>query len=93
MTTSKKAAKGTKKSAKSQSKKSASSKVGAASQELGLKIATQGPSPELFATLSREVLQHPSLQPFPAKTRSRLGSDLASSCFELVHLEPTWIRR
>jgi len=72
MTASKKTAKGTKKSAKSQSKKGGSRKVGAASQELALKIAPQGPSPELFATLSRELLQHPSLQPFTAKTRSRL---------------------
>src|ERR1700704_6423565 len=83
MTTSKKKTTGAKKGAKSGGKKAvkkgAAKKVAASSQELAVKIAVQGPSPELFAALSRELLQHSSLQPFTAKTRNRL---LALELFE-----------
>src|SRR5215203_4220725 len=86
MTTSKKKTKATEKggklSAKGGVKKSASKKVSAGGQELSLKITPQGPSPELFATVSRELLQHASLRSLTAKTRSRLLA------LELVEEEP-----
>jgi len=74
MTTSKKktSKKGRKVSAKKSVTKRSSQSVNATSQELSLKITPQGPSPELFATISRELLEHASLRSFTAKTRSRL---------------------
>lgn len=86
MTTSKKKTKATKKgrkvSAKRNVKTSASRKVSAVRQELSLKITPRGPNPELFATVSRELLQHASLRSLTAKTRSRLLA------LELVEQEP-----
>jgi hypothetical protein len=86
MTTSKKKIKATKKigklSAERSVKKSASKKVSTVGQELSLKITPQGPSPELLATVSRELLQHASLRSLTAKTRSRLLA------LELVEQEP-----
>jgi hypothetical protein len=82
MTTSKKKTKAAKKGRKDSTKKSASKKVGAVARELSLKITPQGPSPELFNTVSRELLQHTSLQPFIAKTRNQLLA------LELVEEEP-----
>lgn len=72
MTTGKKKTKAAKKGRKDSIKKSASKKVGAVAHELSLKITPQGSSPDLFNTVSRELLQHTFLQPFIAKTRSRL---------------------
>src|SRR5436190_1742078 len=84
MTTRKKTTpkKGRKASAKKSLKKKSFQRVSAASQELSLKITPQGPSPELFATVSRELIEHPSLRSFTAKTRSRLLA------LELIEEEP-----
>jgi hypothetical protein len=60
MTTSRKKTKAVKKGRKDSTKKSASKKVRAVARELSLKITPQGPSPELFNTVSRELLQHTS---------------------------------
>src|SRR5947209_20518378 len=54
----------------------------AAAQELSLKITPQGPTPETFAALARELPQHPALRDLLSKTRSRVLS------VELVEPQP-----
>ena len=50
----------------------AKSSIRGSSQELALKITSQGPTPERFSNLAQALLQHNSLRPLIAKTRNRL---------------------
>jgi len=88
MSTSKKSSKAAKKSKKG-AKKSAKRAVTSTetpqtttTEDLKLKITSEGPSPETFASLSRDLLEHPSLRDYLNKTRHRLMS------LELVDTEP-----
>ena len=56
--------------------------LSAVALELSLKITAQGPTPDAFAALARELPQHPSLRELLAKTRNRVLS------VELVESEP-----
>lgn len=72
-----------KKSGKTQTKKSvAKSSRRGESQELSLKIAYNGPTPEQFSHLAEVLLEHNSVRPLVAKIRSRLLA------LELIEEEP-----
>ena len=71
------------KSGKTQTKKSvAKSTKRGESQQLSLKIAYTGPTPEQFSNLAERLLEHNSVRPLVAKIRSRVLA------LELIEEEP-----
>ncbi len=63
---------GAKKTAKAAKGAAKAATPSAAAQELSVKITPQGPSPDVFAVLARELPQHPALRDLLNKTRSRV---------------------